>query len=100
MSGARVAELANIALADIGEPPVIFASPLDPERAAWSSLEVDNRQAKRAIELAHMAVNGPSFQVYCAEHTRFSANHLCAMLPVADALRGHLCMNAPQEDAQ
>jgi hypothetical protein len=87
MSAVEIARLANLALADIGIGPIIYA--VDDHRVRWP-LEADrDGMAPKAARLATLKVVGPSGLVRCDDH--IPARSQCGGVPVADALVGRTC---------
>jgi hypothetical protein len=87
VSAVEIARLANIALADIGIGPIMYAT--DDHHVRWPLKADRDGMAPKAARLAHLKVSGPSRLVRCDDH--IPARSQCGGVPVADALMGRTC---------
>jgi hypothetical protein len=90
MSAAEIADLANMALAEVGAPETCFADPAPglPLRIS-ASFDTDPTAFFKAVKLARLKILGPSAPTTCRAHS--GRIGVCELVTVADALMGRTC---------
>lgn len=93
------ARLANMALAEVGHPEVVEASPEPdcPEAVGWPIGDPGDRRVDRALLLADMHLLGFDASSLCWYHM-FNDNAdeaECVVVSAVDALRGFDCRTGP-----
>lgn len=86
---ADLVRFANMALAEVGQPPEIKPDPNRTNGLEWWPDLVNDRLAHRAAMLATLKMFGPDEVVRCEPHT--GKHWSCAGVTVAEALLGVVC---------